>query len=102
MPSDVHDNPAEHRYQLAIGAGVAIVTYTIAGDVIALEHAEVPESARGQGVAGRLIAGVLADARSRGLSVTPHCPAVAAYMRRHADVQDLLTNEGRAIVARTD
>lgn len=95
----VHDRADLHRYELAAGDGLAIATYAMDGDVIAFEHTEVPESARGQGVAGRLVAGALADARSRGLSVTPHCTAFAAYMRRHADEQDLLSDEGRAIVA---
>ena len=56
---------------------------------------------RGRGIAGRLIEGALADVRARGLSVTPYCPAVASYMRRHPDMQDLLTDEGRALVAQS-
>ena len=99
--ADVHDNPEAHRYELAVGDGVAIAVYRRVGDVVAFEHTEVPESMRGQGIAGRLIAGALADVRARGLSVTPECPTVAAYMRRHDDVQDLLSDEGRAMVARS-
>ena len=101
MSDDVQHNAASQRYELAVGDGLAVVTYVRHGDVVAFEHTEVPESMRGQGVAGRLIAGALADARARGLSVRPDCPTVASYMRRHADVQDLLSDEGREIVARS-
>jgi uncharacterized protein len=32
----------------------------------------------------------LAAARTRGLKVIPICPLFAAYMQKHAEVQDLL------------
>ena len=45
---------------------------------------------RGQGVAGRLVAGALEQVRARGLRVVPACSYVAAYMAKHADTRDLL------------
>jgi predicted GNAT family acetyltransferase len=36
------------------------------------------------------MAGVVADARARGLKITPLCGYAAAWLRRHPDAADLL------------
>jgi predicted GNAT family acetyltransferase len=36
------------------------------------------------------MAGVVADARARGLKITPLCGYAAAWIRRHSDEVDLL------------
>ena len=44
----------------------------------------------GKGIGSALIRHALDEARRRGLQVIPICPFFAAYMQRHAEVQDLL------------
>src|SRR5215216_7667243 len=49
--SEVRDNPAASRFEMASGDAVAFVEYERAGDDrIALLHTEVPEALSGQGV----------------------------------------------------
>lgn len=91
----VRNDEGRHEYVMSVGGEEATTAYEVEGDIVTFTHTYVPESARGQGAASRLIGGALADVRRRGLRVVPLCEAVVAYMRRHADSQDLLAPEGR-------
>ena len=71
----------------------AICSYRRQGNVLVLHHTEVPRALQGQGLAGELVQAVLDWARAEGLRVRPTCSYVAAYMRRHAETQDLLENK---------
>jgi predicted GNAT family acetyltransferase len=55
-----------------------------------LVHTEIEPSLEGQGVGSRLVAGALADIRSRGLELVPVCPFVLAYLKRHPEFDDLV------------
>lgn len=98
MTTEVLDHPARGRYELfEDGAIVGFVNYRIDGDVIDLVHAEVDREHRGRGLAGRLVAATLDDARRLGLGVLPHCPYVRAYIDVHADrYLDLVPTDRRA------
>ena len=86
MTIDVHDEPGRHRYEITEdGAVVGFVTYRISDGVIDLIHAEVDPAHGGRGLAARLVAATLDDARRRGLGVLPHCPYVRRYIDAHAE-----------------
>jgi hypothetical protein len=80
----------EARVATPAGERVAVCSYRLQGGVAVLHHTEVPAALQGQGVAAQLVAAALAWARGQGLKVRPTCSYVAAYMRRHAETQDLL------------
>lgn len=86
----IRDDPSRQRYELATPDGPAIAAYERRGDTLVLSHTAVPPAQEGRGVASRLIAGVLADVRARGLRIVPACPFVAAYLDRHPEEGDLL------------
>ena len=86
----VHDVPDRGRYELETSSGPAIAAYERESDRLVLTHTVVPSPEEGHGVASRLIAGVLADARARELQIVPVCPFVAAYLRRHPEEADLV------------
>jgi hypothetical protein len=86
----VRDNPALSRFELDAGGGTAILNYRVDHGVMALNHTETPPHARGQGIASRLVAGVLEGARARGLKVMPRCPFVRAYLADHPEYSDLV------------
>ena len=86
----VRDNKAEHEFELVVDGHRAIAAYQLEGDTIVFTHTVVPKAIEGRGVASRLIRGALDQVRDRGLKVIPQCPFVAAYIKRHPDVQDLL------------
>lgn len=92
MSESVHDNPSQHRYELATDDGTALAVYERRGDVLAFTHTEVPEALEGRGIASRLIRGALADVRAQGLKILPLCSFVAAYLERHPEERDLVAD----------
>lgn len=91
MNSDaVTDNAARSRFELAVEGHVAFAAYKIDGDVITFTHTVVPKELEGQGIASRLIAHALNEAKARGLKVVPQCPFVAAYIRKHPEWEAVL------------
>ena len=88
--SDVSDNVAEGRFELVEQGMTAFADYRLSDSRLVIPHVEAPPALRGTGTAGRLMEGVLTQARARGLKVVPLCGYAAAYIRRHREWQDLL------------
>ncbi|HEX6072357.1 MAG TPA: GNAT family N-acetyltransferase [Sphingomicrobium sp.] len=92
----VRDNPEKHRFEIDLGDGsLAVAEYTLPAGKIMFTHTEVPPAHEGKGLGTLLIRTALASARQRGLKVIPICPFVAAYIRKHAEEQDLLDRAWR-------
>lgn len=73
------------------GGPVAEMTYSRAGDtMIIIDHTEVPEACRGEGVGVALVEKAVKEARANGIRILPLCPFAAAQFRRHTDWQDVL------------
>ncbi len=86
MTIDVHDDPKRRRYELTEdGTVVGFLAYRIADGVIDLFHTEVDPDHGGRGLAARVVAYALDDARRRDLGVLPHCPYVRSYIDDHPD-----------------
>lgn len=90
MTEQVTDNPAEGRFELAVGGHLAAAYYRRAPGLITFVHTEVPQALAGQGIGSRLIRGALDRVRRDGLRVVAQCPFVAAYIEKHPDYADLL------------
>ena len=90
LSTQVRDNPKRQRYELELEQGLAFATYQQRGDVMVVNHSEVPPEVEGRGIGSALVRGVLDDIRRRGLKVLPLCGFVAAYIRHHPAYQDLL------------
>jgi predicted GNAT family acetyltransferase len=69
---------------------VGYLEYTIAGNVLALLHTEVPHELRGKGLASELAAGAFRWARDHHLRVDVVCPFVAEYLQQHPEYSDLV------------
>ncbi len=87
---EVIDNVALGRFELTEQGHTSFADYHVRGDVVVIPHVETPPQARGQGTAGRLMAGVLEMIRARGQKVAPHCPYAAAYIQRNPRYRDLV------------
>jgi uncharacterized protein len=87
--SGIRDNTADHRFELDLDGGMALMYYRLEPGVITLMHTEVPPAFGGQGVGSTLVRGVLDIVRARGLKVVARCPFVAAYIGRHPEYNDL-------------
>ena len=93
--SEVRDNPAASRFEMASGDALAFVRYERTGDSrIALFHTEVPEALSGQGVGSKLVRSTLDAMRAEGMKVVPRCEFVAAYIGRHPEYRDMVAEEG--------
>ena len=91
MTIEFADHRDAHRYELRDGDEViGFIVHRLSGDVITLVHTEVDPAHAGQGHAATLARGALDDARSRGLTVVPSCPYVAAYIAKHPEYADLV------------
>lgn len=98
LASSVEDNSERNRFEYVAHCEMAVVEYSVEGNVITFLHTRVPKVMRGQGVAKTLVRAGLDSARERGLRVIPQCPVFAAYMKEHSETQDLLADEGRAML----
>lgn len=88
--TDVANNPAKKRYELAVEGHIAATYYDISDGVITFIHTEVPKELEGKGIGSKLIKGALDQVRADGLKVIAQCPFVKAYIGKHAEYTDLL------------
>ena len=91
MEHTVRDNPTRRRYELVIDDRiVSIADYHSRGETLVVPHVETDPRFRGQGMADRLMAGMLADLRATNRTILPLCPFAAQYIDEHAEARDLL------------
>lgn len=80
------------RYVVTAPTGEeAEMTYSRAGETrIIIDHTEVPDAFKGQGIGKALVVRAVEDARAKGLKIIPLCPFAAAQFKRHPEWQDVL------------
>lgn len=83
MDTDVTDNTARSRYELAVGDDIAFANYRRTGDTLYIDYVEAPPALRGTGAAGKLMAGVMAHAKAGNLKVIPICSYAVSWLRRN-------------------
>ena len=87
----IFDVPEARRYEARIGDELAgWVDYGRVKNRLVAVHTEVPPVFGGRGIGSALVRHVLADARAKGMTVTPRCPLFAAHFERHPEDADLL------------
>jgi predicted GNAT family acetyltransferase len=90
MNNPVSNNPALHRFELAVDGHIAATYYELAGGVITFVHTEVPSELGGKGIGSKLIQGALDQVRAAGLKVIAQCPFVKGWIGKHPDYANLL------------
>jgi len=88
--TSVTDNAAQSRFELIEEGATAFANYNLSGSVLTLPYVESPPVLRGKGTAGRLMEGVVAQARARQLKVVPVCGYAVSWFQRHPEHNDLL------------
>jgi len=79
------------RYVLARDGASAELTYSRAGSgLIIIDHTQVPDAFRGEGVGDMLVGRAVEDARAEGVRIVPLCPFARARIARHPEWQDVL------------
>jgi len=90
MDQPIRDNAAKNRFELVEDGHTVIADYRREPGVLIISYVAATPDLRGTGAAGRLMEGVLAQARAEARKVNPVCSYAAAYIRRHAAHHDLL------------
>jgi len=88
----LEESGSKGRYVYRQGGGpLAEMTFSKAGAaLIIIDHTDVPDAYRGQGVGLKLVEKAVEDARAKGLKIMPLCPFAAAQFRRHPEFADVL------------
>lgn len=88
---EVRDAADRGRFEIEVdGATAGFVVYRLRDQELTLVHTEIGDAFAGQGLGGRLVRGVLDQARARGLAVVPECAFVRSWIGRHPDHVDLV------------
>ena len=88
--TELRNNTAESRYEMDEQGMTSWADYRLVGERLYIDHVEAPPALRGTGASGRLMAALAADARDRGLKITPICGYAAAWLRRSPEFRSLL------------
>jgi predicted GNAT family acetyltransferase len=87
----IRDNEALSRFELDHEGHIAFSEYRRSPRVITFTHTVVPKELSGRGVGSTLIKAALDEVRRQGLKVVAECPFVAAFIAKHPDYADLLS-----------
>jgi uncharacterized protein len=90
MTNEVRDNTADERFELKTEQATAFIAYHLEGEIISLDHTEVPSVLGGKGIGSALVKGTLEIVRGRNQKLIPRCSFVAAYIERHPEYRALL------------
>ncbi|MFL6244459.1 MAG: GNAT family N-acetyltransferase [Thermoanaerobaculia bacterium] len=94
MTYDIRNNESESQFETTVDGHRAIAAYDLEEpNRIVFTHTEVPEALAGRGIAGAIVKFGLDHAREKKLTVVPQCSYVAAFVKRHAEYQDLVARE---------
>lgn len=87
-----NDNGKKGEFLLNLdGIKLAFMTYTYAGpDKIIIDHTEVDESLKGQGVGYKLVEEAVSFAREHNLKIMPLCPFANAVFKKKTEYKDVL------------
>jgi predicted GNAT family acetyltransferase len=97
MDVEVIHEPQRDRFTVIVDGAVAgFAQYRERPGVVSFVHTEIDPARQGQGLASRLIAYALQDARDRELAVLPHCSFVREYVVDHPEFQALVPEDRRA------
>jgi uncharacterized protein len=84
--TSVVDVPERSRFELAVDGRLAgFAEYRLQPGRVVFTHTEIDDAHQGQGLAAVLASAALDTVQDRGLLITPRCPYIASYIRKHPD-----------------
>jgi hypothetical protein len=93
-PADVsrEDRSSGGRWVAVVNGHEAEMTFSRASPtLIIIDHTDVPDALRGQGVGQALVERAVEDARREGFRIIPLCPFAKVQFERHAQWRDVLS-----------
>jgi predicted GNAT family acetyltransferase len=83
------------QYTIAVeGQQVGRAEFTDRDGQRVFTHTEVDDNYEGRGLATILIAEALQATRDAGIPIVAECPMVANYVRKHDDIDAIVTGDG--------
>ena len=89
--ASIRHDPNSSRFVADVAGGEASLEYMRDGRRMIFTHTGVPPESEGQGIGAALARAGLEYARAENLKVVPSCPFVAAYVKRHREWGDLVS-----------
>ncbi len=91
---EIKKSETGHKGMFYVGESLqpdAAMTFTKAGDqLIIIDHTEVGESLRGQGVGRQLLDEAVKMAREQGKKIMPLCPYAKSVFQKDESIRDVL------------
>ena len=87
---EIRHNAAAKRFEATVDKLLCRCDYRMHGSTMMLVHTEVAPQLEGRGFGSMLVRAAFDYARQNGLDVLPVCSFVAAWARRHPEVETLL------------
>jgi len=85
------DNPDRQRYEAFLGDEKAGYSeYEIRPDRVVFTHTVVRPKFEGKGIGSRLAKFAVEDVRARGLRITPVCPFIRSWLKRHEEYDEMV------------
>jgi len=89
----IHDED-DSRFYMELDGEEAELTYSITEKTeFDLDYTFVPEGHRNQGIADQLVKAALDHVREQKLRFVASCPVVEAYVKRHPEYQEFMSEE---------
>lgn len=80
------------RFETVVEGLRCELDYRLDGRTMRIHHTGVPPALEGRGIASALAAAAVAHARAEGLTIQPLCSYVRAWLRRHPEHADLVSD----------
>lgn len=90
MELTIRHRPESGRFETEVDDHLAVLSYRRQQHRVLIDRVDVPSAVEGRGIAGQLTRQALDWARESSLRVTPICPYVVAWIRRHPAYADLV------------
>lgn len=83
----VHDVPERSRFEISVdGVTAGHAAYTRRGDEVVLTHTVIDDAWEGHGLGSTLARAAVTTITEAGGTVLPRCPFIAAWLRKHPEV----------------
>ncbi len=92
------NNNEKNRFELDIDGVVSIIDYTFkkSSSQMFLIHTEVNSSFQGKGIGNKIVKEALGIIRKEGFELIALCPFVIAFLKRHHEYLDLMSEKNQA------
>ncbi|MGV3705263.1 MAG: GNAT family N-acetyltransferase [Arcticibacter sp.] len=85
------DNKDLSHFELKIEGERPFIEYSKEGNLVYLNHTEVPEALEGKGIAGALVEKTFKYLEENNLQVVPLCSYIRVFLKRHPEWERLVT-----------